>query len=166
MRSTLKFLIAFSAASVVMLAFRALVFTIYTVPGPQLEPVFKAGDRVMVNRWAYGLRTGGGTIFSYGRLWQRPIAKGDWLALDDSTNQVFLARCTALPGDTIRQEGRSYIVPGRQATCAQHDYYQIDSLSLICEEQIIGRVFLVVYNHTLGHPLWMSYDTSRFLSPL
>ena len=59
MRSTLKFLLALVVAFAAMLTFRALVFTIYTVPDASVEPTFKAGDRVMVNRWSYGLRTNG-----------------------------------------------------------------------------------------------------------
>lgn len=166
MRSTLKFLIALSVAFAIMLTFRALVFTIYAVPGPQLEPSFRAGDRVLVNRWSYGLRTGGEGLFSYGRLWQKPVDRGDWLAVNDTLGQVCIARCTALPGDTIRQQGRMLVVPGRAATCARHDYYQIDSLGLIFEEQIIGRVVLIVYNHTPGSPLWQDYDPKRLLLPL
>ena len=58
MRSTLKFLIVLAVSLLVMLVFRALAFTVYAVGGKALEPDFKAGDRVLVNRWSYGLRTG------------------------------------------------------------------------------------------------------------
>ena len=113
MRSTLKFLVAFVVAFIVMMAFRALVFTIYTVPGSQLEPAFKAGDRVMVNRWSYGLRTGGSGLFSYGRLCWQAINKGDLVAADDSIGNVSIGCCTALPGDTIKWQERTIIVPGK-----------------------------------------------------
>lgn len=165
MRSTLKFITALAVAFLVMLVFRALVFTIYTVPGSSLEPTFKAGDRVMVNRWSYGLRTGGGGLFSYGRLCRQPIAKGDWVAVDDSTGQVLIGRCTALPGDTVRWQQRTVVVPGK-VSCAHHDYYLFDSLTMVREEQIIGRVMLVVYGHIPGRPFWNSYDATRFLLPL
>lgn len=166
MRSTLKFLLVLTVAFAVMLAFRALVFTIYTVPDSTMEPTFKAGDRVMVNRWAYGLRTGGSSLFSYGRLCRQPIARGHWVAVDDSLGQVSIGRCTALPGDTIGHQGRRVIVPGRVATCAQHDYYQLDSAVLVTEEQIIGRVFLIVYSHKPGYVPWHGNDPSRLLQPL
>lgn len=165
MRSTLKFLLALAVAFVVMLTFRALAFTIYTVPGSDLEPRFKAGDRVMVNRWSYGLRTGGSGLFSYGRICRRPVAKGDWVAVSDSAGKVVIARCTALPGDTIRQQGRTFIVPGT-FSCARQDYYQVDSVALVREEQIIGRVVLVVYNHKPGCVFWSDYDAERLLLPI
>lgn len=153
-------------AFVVMLAFRALVFTVYTVPDSLLEPTFKAGDRVMVNRWAYGLRTGGEGLFSYGRVCRQPVRKGDWVVFDDSLGHIVIGRCTALPGDTVLQRRRSVVVPGRKVTCAHHDYYQLDSVTLVREEQIIGRVFLIVYNHTPGYVPWLGNDTSRLFLPL
>ena len=165
MRSTLKFLAALIAAFVAMLLFRALVFTIYTVPGSQLEPTFKAGDRVMVNRWSYGLRTGDGRLFPYGRLWQRPVRKGHWVVVDDAAGQTLMGRCTALPGDTVCWQERRLIVPSK-AACARHDYYLIDGVGFVCEEQIVGRVALVVYNHTPGSPFWCDYPVSRLLLPL
>ena len=163
MLNTLKFLMALAVAFVVMLTFRALVFTIYTVPGTTLEPAFKAGDRVMVNRWSYGLRTGGEGLFSYGRLCRQSLSKGDWIALDDSVGNVLIGRCQALPGDTVRIEERTIIVPGK-ALCAHHDYYHIDKLGLVPEERIIGRVMFVVYNHNPKQSFWRGYDAGRFLT--
>ena len=46
MRSTLKFLLALAVALVSMLAFRALVFTVFTVEGGGLEPTYLTGDRL------------------------------------------------------------------------------------------------------------------------
>ena len=164
MRSTLKFVVALAVAFVAMLLFRALVFTIYTVPGSMFEPVFKAGDRVMVNRWSYGLRTGDDGLFSYGRLCCQPVRKDDWVAVDDQAGNVMIGRCVALPGDTIRLQERTLIVPGK-VNCARHDYYHIDPLGLIREEQIIGRIVLTVYNHAPGDAFWHGYDKRRFLLP-
>ena len=62
MRNLLKFLLALTVALMLMMAFRALVFTIYYVDGDGLEPEFVAGDHVMVNRWSYGLRTGSRSV--------------------------------------------------------------------------------------------------------
>ena len=57
-------------------------------------------------------------------------------------------------------------MPGRDATCAHHDYYLIHPVGLVREAQIIGRVFLVVYNHTPGYVFWMGNDPTRVLLPL
>ena len=116
MRNTLKFLLSLTVAMAIMLGFRSLVFTIYTVEGEGLAPVFLKGDRVMVNRWSYGLRTGSDEgLFNYGRLCRQLPKKGDFIAYEDprdSTGQsVLFGRCQALPGDTVYHEGRILMMP-------------------------------------------------------
>jgi signal peptidase I len=161
-RDTLKFIGALIIAFLIMLLFRALIFTIYTVPGSSLEPVFKPGDRVLVNRWSYGLRTGGGSLFSYGRICQQPVRRGDWIAVNDTTGHVMMGQCVSLPGDTVRWQGHTIIVPGK-VNCARHDYYGTEQLGLVQEEQIIGRVTFVMYNHQPGTAFWEGYDHGRWL---
>lgn len=113
-----------------MLVFRSLAFTVYTVGGDALEPCFVDGDRVLVNRWSYGLRTGGGPLFSYVRWFAQPLRRGDLVAYNcpaDSgrriaSRQVFFGYCTAAPGDTVRVGKRSLIVPGRDRNlCVTND---------------------------------------------
>lgn len=145
MRDALKFLCVLAVAFIVMLAFRSLVFTIYTVPGSQFEPTFKAGDRVMVNRWSYGLRTGGSPLFSYDRWCRQPIEKGDWVAVDDSLGRVLIGKCAGQPGDTVSWQQHTLILPAK-ANCAHHDYYLIEPVGLVREEQAIGRIMFVIYN--------------------
>jgi len=161
MRNTLKFLVALAGALLVMLAFRALVFTIYSVGGAGLEPAFKAGDRVVVNRWSYGLRTGGGGVFSYGRLcWQSP-KKGEYVAFEDSVGRMLIGRCTALPGDTVTLPGKGRAVMPGKANCDAHDCYFLERVGIVNEESIIGRVVMVLYNHKKGMPFWRDYDADR-----
>lgn len=177
MRTTLKFLLALVGAFVAMLAFRTLVFTTYTVTGSGLEPVFVAGDRVLVNRWSYGLRTGeDGSLFSYGRLCRQPVAKGDFVAFEDSLGQVLICQCVAVPGDTIVYKGRREVVPGR-FNCSRQDYYWLRSINpdnpvdsrrmgFIPESSIIGRACMVMFSHDPTYPFWGGYVASRFFLPL
>lgn len=178
MRGTLRFLVSLTVALLMMMAFRALVITIYTVDGDGLDPVFEAGDRVMVNRWSYGLRmAGSGGLFPYGRLWRQPVERGDVVAYenpyDSIHHSVLFGRCCALPGDTVCCEGRTELVPSLK-DCADADYYWIKALSeknpldsrqlgCINERYIIGRAFLVVYSHELAAPLWDGYRRDRFM---
>lgn len=178
MRSTLKFLLSLAIALLLMLAFRALVFTIFVVGGDGLEPEFAAGDRVMVNRWSYGLRTGRSDgWFGYGRLCQQPVGRGDIVAYEDPRDSthtnILFGRVCALPGDTIRYKGQTDLVPSLR-NCADADYYwlkaineqnPLDSryLGYINEQFIIGRAFLVVYSRDLSQPFYAGYRKSRFL---
>lgn len=165
MRNTQKFLVALTVSLLVMLAFRALVFTIYSVNGTSLEPTFAAGDKVVVNRWSYGLRTGGGGLFSYGRLcWQSP-AKGDHVAFEDSVGRILIDRCTALPGDTVTMPDNGQVVIPGKANCDAHDCYLMERVGMVTEERIIGRVVMVLYNHKSGSPFWNGYNGGRLFLP-
>ena len=182
----LRFLSALCVAMVLMLFVRATCFTIYTIDGTALEPTLLEGDRVMVSRWSYGLRTGGhGSLFAYGRLCRQRISKGDIVAFDDprpttegGTGGVLIGRCTAGPGDTVsRDDGQSLVVPSK-AECADCDYYWMESLNPdsttvdssllgpISEELIIGRAFTVIYSRTPDHQLFGGWRKGRFCQQL
>lgn len=145
MKNALKFLVALVVALLLMLAFRALFFTIYTVDGTALEPTFTAGDRIMVNRWSYGLRTGGNRFFSYTRWFGSQPCRGDLVAFNLPTDTartvtnrpVYLCYCTALPGDTVSVGGQRLLLPGR------HHIVRVSA------DNILFLSFL--YNHYEGH---------------
>lgn len=177
MKAFAHFIIALTVAALVMLAFRGLAFTVCTIGGNALAPVFERGDRVLVNRWSYGLRTGRkGSIFNYGRICRRDIKRGDIVAFDspaDSLSGVFICRCKAVPGDTIATASGTVIVPGL-ATCADGNYYWMESINrkdsadsrlfgFVPESNIIGRVCMVVYNHDDTQPFYTGYNTNRLL---
>jgi signal peptidase I len=167
MLKTLRFLLALAAALLIMLAIRAFAFTICTVEGEGLSPLFCSGDRVLVNRWSYGLRVGSDEgLFGYTRIARQPVERGDIVAFtvpgDTATlpfgfrTGILLARCKAVPGDTVRTNKGTLLIPGLK-TCADHNYYWLESinqqnpidsrhLGFISEKQIIGSVVTVLYN--------------------
>lgn len=177
MKGTLKFLGALVGAALVVWIFRALAFTMYTVEGDGLEPTLMRGDRILVSRWSYGLRTGSrGGPFGYGRICFAQPQRGDIVAFDhptDSVGGVLVCRCRALPGDTLKMQNGVFLVPGL-STCAKENYYWMESLGKgnptdsrtlgpIPESCIIGRVVMVVYNHDDAYPIYDGYLQSRFL---
>ena len=173
MRSTLKFIAALAVALVAMLAFRSLVMTVCTIEGSGMSPTFVAGDRVLVNRWSYGLRTGDrGSLFDYGRLCRQPVRKGDFIAFEDSLGQLLICRCAALPGDTLSGLAEPLVVPG-VASCADQDYYCVEPIGdrahceqgFVPESQIVGRVCLILYSHDPSVSLMEGWRGYRFLLP-
>lgn len=122
MKNALKFLLALAVTGCIMLCFRALFFTTYTVSGSALEPVLTAGDHVLVNRWSYGLRTGGGRFFSYTRWMKAQPCRGDLVAFNlpidtlspITLRPVYICFCKAVPGDSVSIGGKTLTVPGRQ----------------------------------------------------
>jgi signal peptidase I len=163
----------------VMLVFRAVVFTICTVEGDVLSPLLMKGDRVLVNRWSYGLRVGSdGGIIGYSRVGRRTVSRGDLVAFENpqNTSQVLICRCVALPGDTIEHNGEQMAVPGL-VNCAGRDHYWMQALGndsigdshtlgFISEELIIGRVTTIVYSHDPAAPFWRGWRRDRTLLSL
>lgn len=179
MRIAWQFFLALAAAALLVLGFRSLAFTLYTVEGGELAPELLRGDRILVNRWSYGLRTGSPDgLFPYGRIFGRQVAKGDIVAFDspvDTLPGIYVCRCAALPGDTLRIGGDLMMVPGREATCASEDYYWMEALGgaenpvdsrvlgPVPESRVVGRVCLVLYSHDESYPFYDGYLASRFL---
>lgn len=164
----MQFVAALAIAAVAVIGFRALAFTLYTVEGTALAPELLAGDRILVNRWSYGLRTGSRDgLFRYGRILASPVERGDIVAFDnpsDAAGGIFVARCKAVAGDTVCIGRTSYLVPGRRATCAREDYYWMEALGRggadsraygpVPESRIIGRVCMVLYSKNPAGPVY------------
>lgn len=159
MRKWLKNVIALASAFVLMLAFRTLVFSIHSVRGDGLAPLFHNGDRLLLNRCSYGLRIEGHGLLPYSRLMRQPVKRGDIVAFRvprDSVAGIYIARCKGIPGDTVHTHKGKLIVPGLK-TCAKADYYWLEALNqqnpadsrhlgFIPESSIIGEVITVLYN--------------------
>ena len=175
----MKFAVALVVSFVLMILFRALVLTVYTVEGTALSPQLLAGDRVLVNRWSYGLRVGStGSLFGYHRLCRQPVEHGDLVVFDNprNTSDVLICRCRAVPGDSVNHGGQTLIVPGR-ADCADNDYYWLEALSddnpldsrqlgFISEEHIIGRVTHIVYSHHPDSTILRGWRAHRVMKAL
>lgn len=174
MSNWLKFVIVFASAFVLMLAFRALALSVYTVEGKGLQPVYIRGDRLLVNKWSYGLRIDGGGMLPYSRLLRKPIERGDIVLFDfpeDTIQGEFIARCKAVPGDSIRIQNRMVVIPGLK-DCADADYYWLEALhprnpadsknfGLISERNIIGRVVTILYCHDDSKNILEGYRQER-----
>lgn len=177
----LKTLITLAVAIAAVLLFRAAVATVCCIEGKALEPYFLAGDRVLVNRWSYGLRVGGNGLLHYNRLWRQPVERGDIVVVNDpsdslqadiSDRPVLLLRCRAVPGDKTKQaDGQLTDIPGRYS-CAEKDYYLMEPLTLqkkgtaerllVPEDHIIGRAALIIFSHDPEQPLWEGWRSDRF----
>ena len=155
----LRYVIPLALAFMLMLAARTLVVSIHHVSGNGLAPLYKSGDCLLINRCSYGLRIEGNALLPYSRLMRSPVKKGDIVAFtvpSDSVAGICIARCTAVPGDTIRTQNGSLLVPGL-INCATSDHYWLEAinqqnpvdsrhLGFIPERHIIGRVVTVLYN--------------------
>ena len=159
MMKWLRYAIPLALAFMLMLAVRTLVVSSHHVSGDGLAPLYKSGDCLLINRCSYGLRIEGNGLLPYSRLMRQPVKKGDIVAFsapDGSIEGLMIARCKAVPGDTIRTQNGSMMVPGL-INCATSDHYWLEAinqknpvdsrhLGFIPERHIIGRVVTVLYN--------------------
>lgn len=167
MAGWLKYMIAFASAFSLMLAVRTLVLSVHGVIGDGLAPLYHNGDRLLINRCSYGLRIEGNGLLPYSRLMRQPVERGDIVAFniprgslgcleDVSSFGLMIARCKAVPGDTVRTDSGVAVIPGLY-NCAKTDYYWLEAindknpidsryLGFIPEQDIIGRVVTVLYN--------------------
>lgn len=176
MRSTVKTLVVLAVAAVLLFLFRTIVFTVYTISDDSLAPTLLHGDRVLVNRWSYGLRVGGNSWISYVRYLRRPVKKGDFIAFDepvsdtvsDASRSVMIGHVVAVPGDTIRVLDDLYVVPRGCQVCTcdcqspcivgnkKHEAWLF-----VPERDIIGRVPVIIYNFNNFH-----FDSARWFLPV
>ncbi len=103
---TLSVIVAVALAAAVRFLFLMPV----TITGAGLEPSLLQGDRAIVYRWAYGLRSPLTPLTGYSRLLPQSPLKGDWIAFNapsetpttrPDTGSLCVGRCIALAGDTV-----------------------------------------------------------------
>lgn len=127
----------------VAIILRVLVFGVYTIPTPSMEPSIMAGDRVVVNKLIPGplivrniLSLNKGEKPTYKRLLgYRKVKRNDVLIFNfpytDHRNleldmEVYYAkRCVAVPGDTFYIENGIYKVKGVSDTLGYYKNQRI-----------------------------------------
>lgn len=100
--------VAGAIAAVVLL--RGCVATSYLIPSQGMENSLYRGERILVNKWSYGLRLPFMGLWGYHRWRPRPVGKGDIVVFNNPANtresvvsrrETFIGRCVGLPGDTL-----------------------------------------------------------------
>lgn len=105
-----KWILAFAGAVVVVLLLRGFAFTSCLIPSSGMENSIFQGERILVNKWSYGLRVPFMTIFSYHRWGERPVQQQDIVVFNNPAGirqpvidrrEVYISRCIGVPGDTL-----------------------------------------------------------------
>lgn len=110
MKHLVSFFLTLCGAVIIVGVLRIGVFDILTIPQDGEQPVLMQGDRVLVNKWAYGLRRPYCQWTGYERYKPRKVLKGDWIAMNQpdvqpnalpDTSKLCVGHVLACPGDTI-----------------------------------------------------------------
>lgn len=93
-----------------MVLLRGCVVTPYLIPSSGMENSLYRGERILVNKWSYGLRLPFMRLWGYHRWAEKPVCKDDILVFNNPANlsqtaidqkEIFISRCLGVPGDTL-----------------------------------------------------------------
>lgn len=105
MSSVLQWIKTLVVAACVVLLLRQCVFSIVRIPDAGMSPACQQGDRLLVNRWAYGYRFPLEGLLGHHRWDYTPVDKGDIAVFNNPREaigaQTFIGRCVGAPGDTL-----------------------------------------------------------------
>lgn len=101
---------AFAGAIVIVLLLRGFVITSCLIPSTGMENSIFQGERILVNKWSYGLRIPFMSAFSYHRWCESPVRNQDIVVFNNPAGirqsvidrrEVYISRCIGTPGDTL-----------------------------------------------------------------
>ena len=105
-----KWILVFAGAIVIVLLLRGFAFTSCFIPSTSMENSIFQGERILVNKWSYGLRIPFMSIFSYHRWRERPVREQDIVVFNNPAGirqpvidrrEIYIGRCIGVPGDTL-----------------------------------------------------------------
>ncbi len=102
-----KYLKVLFTAVLIVLLVKAFAFTSCTIPSTGMENSLYQGERVLVNKWSYGLRI----PFTSSHFLAEKARKGDIVLFNNPipasletpvfARELFISRCVGVPGDTL-----------------------------------------------------------------
>ena len=105
-----KWIFAFAGAIAVVLLLRGFAFTSCLIPSTGMENSLFQGERILINKWSYGLRVPLMSLFSYHRWCERSVRQQDVVVFNNPAaigqptidrREIYISRCIGTPGDTL-----------------------------------------------------------------
>ena len=139
----------------IMLIFRSAVADWNQVPSGSMKPGILDGDRIVVDKLAWGLRL----PFTDTRLarWDDPT-RGDVVTFENPLDgRLFVKRVVAVPGDTVEWRRKQLFINGERARYAPLQQEEIDQLPIASPsryrfyyEQLLGKRRIVMMHSAPG----------------
>ena len=107
----------------VIVLLRGCVVTSYLIPSSGMENSLFQGERILVNKWSYGLRLPFMSLWNYHRWGDSPVQKEDIIVFNNPANlsepvidrrEVFISRCIGVPGDTLLIDSLFSVIPSEK----------------------------------------------------
>ena len=145
MKKGWKIAITIVGVALVVVLLRGCVATSYLIPSSGMENSLYQGERILVDKWSYGLRLPFMKLWGYHRWADSPVPKEDILVFNNPANlseptidrrEVFISRCIGTPGDTLLIDSLFSVIPSEKNAPDQKFLYsyprqrerQLDSL--------------------------------------
>ncbi len=148
LRRNRKTAVTIAGAILAVVLLRSCVATSYLIPSSGMENSLYRGERILVNKWSYGLRLPFMGLWGYCRWADSPVRRDDILVFNNPANlsgsaidrkEIFIGRCLGVPGDTLLVDSLFAVVSSEQNAPDQKLLYryprrkekQLDSLLTI-----------------------------------
>lgn len=132
----------------IVVLLRGCIATSYLIPSSGMENSLYCGERILVNKWSYGLRIPFMGLWGYHRWADNPVHRDDILVFNNPANlsqptidqrEIFISRCLGIPGDTLLVDSLFSVIPSEKNAPDQKFLYtyprrkepQLDSLLTI-----------------------------------
>ena len=133
-RSLVRILAVLAGAAVAAFVIRSSIVATYRIVGPSMLPTLEIGDRVLVNRLAYGVAL----PLSRTRLGRKLPQRGELVVfraegqIKNDGPQTLVKRVVGLPGDRIAFQGGYLVVNGWGApSCDAGPYLALDGRNTV-----------------------------------
>ena len=147
MKIAVKFLIALGLSLLLVWVVRTYAFTVFTVPAGGLPPQLKAGNRVVVNRIDCDFFNRGDVVVFTDSVFAPVENQGQSQVRKFVSKAYFIGRIEKLPGDTVRIDTASYIIPVvccKRCGCKDCRFYLLKTPTgqqLVHKHQMIGKAY-------------------------
>lgn len=118
----------------VVVLLRGCVMTSYLIPSSGMENSLFQGERILVNKWSYGLRLPLMALWNYHRWADSPVQKEDIIVFNNPANlsepvisrrETFISRCIGVPGDTLLIDSLFSVIPSEKTLPTRSFYILI-----------------------------------------
>lgn len=130
-------MLAISVAILTAVVLRTCVCSTYLVPSAGMENSLYRGERILVNKWKYGLRLPCMPLWGYHRWCTKPVGKEDIVVFNNPGNlqepyierrETFISRCIGIPGDTLMVDSLFNVQPSEKIAPDQKFLYSYPKL--------------------------------------
>ena len=150
-KNKIKWIGALVGTIVIVLLVRAFALTWCLIPSTGMENTLYQGERIAVNKWSYGLRIPGMSLWGYHRIKPQTLKRGDVVVFNNPAEihttpadrrELFISRCIGLPGDTIWVDSLYALLP--------HEGINIPDKKVLYTYAKEHHAFIDSLLHTLG----------------